>query len=203
MSIDKLGVPISTALTGTNPLWAMVLGVVFLGEAVTFSTISGSILVVVGVALISLGDKNSKLNIKDLGIPLASAFFYAASSAVRKIGLNILPESVLGAVVGALTGLVAYPILMRLLGRSGEFNFNREALPYLIGGGISTSVAWISMFMATQQGTVSVVSAIIGANPLFGLVLSVLLIKDTKRITPQVLIGCLTIVAAVIFITLF
>lgn len=203
MSIDKLGVPVSTALTGTNPLWAMVLGVVFLGEAVTFSTISGSILVVVGVALISGGGKGIKMNLRDLGIPLASAFFYAASSAVRKIGLNILPESILGAVVGALTGLIAYPILMRLLGRSGEFKFNKEALPFLIGGGIATSAAWISMFMATQQGTVSVVSAIIGANPLFGLLLSVLLLKDTERITSRVLIGCLTIVAAVVFITLF
>ena len=203
MSIDKLGVPVSTALTGTNPLWAMVLGVVFLGEEVTFSTISGSILVVVGVALISGGGKNSKLNIRDLGIPLASAFFYAASSAVRKVGLNIQPESILGAVVGALTGLIAYPILMRLLGRSGEFNFNRKAMPFLIGGGIATSVAWITMFMSTQMGTVSVVSAIIGANPLFGLVLSFVLLKDSERITPQVLIGCLTIVAAVIFITLF
>lgn len=203
MSIDKLGVPISTALTGTNPLWAMILGVVFLGEEVTLPTISGSVLVVVGVALISGGDKKSKLNIRDLGIPLASAFFYAASSAVRKIGLNILPESILGAVVGALTGLIAYPILMRLLGRTGEFKFNREALPFLVGGGIATSMAWISMFMATQQGTVGVVSAIIGANPLFGLVLSFVLLKDSERITPQVLIGCLTIVAAVIFITLF
>jgi len=203
MSIDKLGVPVSTALTGTNPLWAMVLGVVFLGEEVTFSTISGSILVVVGVALISGGGKNSKLKLRDLGIPLVSAFFYAASSAVRKVGLNILPESILGAVVGALTGLIAYPILMRLLGRSGEFKFNKQAMPFLIGGGIATSVAWITMFMSTQQGTVSVVSAIIGANPLFGLVLSVLLIKDTDKISPRVLIGCLTIVAAVIFITLF
>ena len=203
MSIDKLGVPVSTALTGTNPLWAMVLGVMFLGEEVTFSTISGSILVVVGVALISGGGKNSKLNIRDLGIPLASAFFYAASSAVRKVGLNIQPESILGAVVGALTGLIAYPILMRLLGRSGEFKFNKQAMPFLIGGGIATSVAWITMFMSTQMGTVSVVSAIIGANPLFGLVLSFVLLKDSERITPQVLIGCLTIVAAVIFITLF
>ena len=58
------------------------------------------------------------------------------------------------------------------------------------------------MFMSTQMGTVSVVSAIIGANPLFGLVLSFVLLKDSERITPQVLIGCLTIVAAVIFITL-
>ena len=50
MSIERLGVPVSTSLVGTNPLWAMILGVVFLGEAVTFWTISGSILVVAGVA---------------------------------------------------------------------------------------------------------------------------------------------------------
>ena len=203
MSIEKLGVPVSTSLVGTNPLWAMILGVVFLGEAVTFSTISGSILVVIGVALISGWGKNSNLNLKDIGTPLASAFFYAASTAVRKVGLNILPESTLGAVVGAMTGLIAYPILMRLMGRTGDFKFTREATPFLVGGGITTSVAWISMFRATQQGTVSVVSAIIGANPLFGLVLSVILLKDAERITPQVIIGCLTIVAAVIIITLF
>jgi drug/metabolite transporter (DMT)-like permease len=203
MSIEKLGVPVSTSLVGTNPLWAMILGVVFLGEVVTLSTISGSILVVVGVALISGWGKDSNLNLRDMGIPLASAFFYAASSAVRKIGLNLLPESVLGAVVGAMTGLVAYPILMRLLGRSNEFKFSRKSVPFLIAGGITTSIAWISMFMATQQGSVGVVSAIIGANPLFGLALSVVLLKDTESITPQMIIGCLTIVAAVIVITLF
>jgi drug/metabolite transporter (DMT)-like permease len=203
MSIEKLGVPVSTSLVGTNPLWAMIMGVVFLGEAVTLSTISGSILVVIGVALISGWGKNSNLDLKDIGTPLASAFFYAASTAVRKVGLNILPESILGAVVGAMTGLIAYPILMRLMGRTGDFKFTREAAPFLVGGGITTSVAWISMFRATQQGTVSVVSAIIGANPLFGLVLSVILLKDAERITPQVIIGCLTIVAAVIIITLF
>ncbi|MBT3283715.1 DMT family transporter [Candidatus Bathyarchaeota archaeon] len=203
MSIEKLGVPVSTSLVGTNPLWAMILGVVFLGEAVTLSTISGSILVVAGVALISGGGKSSNLNIRDMLIPLVSAFFYAASSAVRKVGLNILPESVLGAVVGAMTGLIAYPILMRLMGRANEFKFTREAVPFLISGGITTSVAWISMFMATQQGPVGVVSAIIGANPLFGLILSVILLKDSEKITPQMIIGCVTIVAAVLIITLF
>ena len=203
MSIEKLGVPVSTSLVGTNPLWAMILGVVFLGEAVTLSTISGSILVVIGVALISGWGKKSNLNLKDIVTPLASAFFYAASSAVRKMGLNILPEPVLGAVVGAMTGLIAYPILIRLMGKTNEFKFTRESAPFLIAGGITTSVAWISMFMAPQQGTVSVVSAIIGANPLFGLVLSVVLLKDSERITTQMIIGCLTIVAAVIIITLF
>jgi len=202
MSIEKLGVPVSTSLVGTNPLWAMILGVVFLGEAVTFWTISGSILVVAGVALISGAGKSRNLNIRDMLVPLASAFFYASSSAVRKVGLNILPESVLGAVVGAMTGFIAYPILMRLMGRANEFKFTRESAPFLVGGGITTSVAWISMFMATQQGPVGVTSAIIGANPLFGLILSVLLLKDSERVTSRVIIGCVTIVAAVLIITL-
>ncbi|MCK5670900.1 DMT family transporter [Candidatus Bathyarchaeota archaeon] len=202
MSIEKLGVPVSTSLVGTNPLWAMLLGVVFLGEAVTFWTISGSILVVAGVAMISGGGKSSNLNIRDMAIPLASAFFYASSSAVRKVGLNILPESILGAVVGAMTGFIAYPILMRLMGRANGFKFTRESAPFLIGGGITTSVAWISMFMATQQGPVGVTSAIIGTNPLFGLILSLILLKDSEKITPRMIIGCVTIVAAVLIITL-
>jgi len=203
MSIEALGVPISTSLVGTNPLWAMILGVVFLGEVVTFPIIAGSILVVIGVALISGGGKDSNLTLRDIGIPLAAAFFYASSSAIRKVGLNILPESVLGAVVGAMTGFIAYPILLMLMGRTNENKYSKEAAPFLVAGGVTTSVAWVSMFMATQLGPVGVTSAIIGANPLFGLILSAVLLKETEKITPQVIIGCLTIVASVVIITLF
>jgi drug/metabolite transporter (DMT)-like permease len=203
MSIEALGVPVSTSLVGTNPLWAMILGVVFLGEVVTLPIIVGSTLVVIGVALISGLGKDSNMTLRDIGIPLAAAFFYASSSAIRKVGLNILPESVLGAVVGAMTGFIAYPILLMLMGKTNEIKYSREAAPFLVAGGITTSVAWVSMFMATQLGPVGVTSAIIGANPLFGLILSAFLLKETEKITPQVIIGCLTIVASVVIITLF
>ena len=203
LSIDKLGVPVSTSLTGTNPIFALILAVLFLGESVSIATVLGSLLVVVGIALMSGWGAENKLKAKDLVIPLVSAFFYACSSAVRKLGLNILPESVLGAVVGALTSLIAYPILLRLMGRSGEFKLSRKAMPWLIGGGIATSTAWIGMFTATQMGSVSVVSAIIGANPLFGLILSAVMLRDTEKITRQVAMGSVLIVVAVIIITLF
>jgi uncharacterized membrane protein len=203
LSIDKLGVPISTSLTGTNPIFALILAVLFLGESVTMTTVLGTLLVVVGIALMSGWGSENNCKIRDLIIPLASAFFYACSSAVRKIGLNIQPESVLGAVVGAVTSLIAYPILLRLSGRSGEFKLSRKALPWFIGGGIATSTAWIGMFTATQVGTVSVVSAIIGANPLFGLLLSAMMLRDTERITRKVVLGSALIVLAVIIITIF
>ena len=89
------------------------------------------------------------------------------------------------------------------MGRSGEFKLSKKALPWLIGGGIATSTAWIGMFTATQMGSVSVVSAIIGANPLFGLILSAVMLKDTEKITKQVALGSVLIVVAVIIITLF
>lgn len=203
LSIDKLGVPISTSLTGTNPIFALILAVIFLGEKVSTATVLGSLLVVVGIALMSGSGAEGKLNARDLVIPLASAFFYACSSAVRKIGLIILPESVLGAVVGALTSLIAYPLLLRLMGRTGEFKLSRKSIPWLIGGGIATSTAWIGMFTATQMGSVSVTSAIIGANPLFGLILSAILLRDSEKITPRVAAGSMLIVVAVLIITLF
>jgi uncharacterized membrane protein len=105
--------------------------------------------------------------------------------------------------VGALSSLIAYPILLKVLGRTGEFRLSKKAVPYLLAGGIATSSAWIGMFMATQQGSVGVVSAIIGANPLFSLILSSILLSDTEKISFRVVIGSLMIVIAVILITVF
>jgi len=202
LSIDRLGVPISTSLTGTNPIFALIIAVLFLGEKISAIKALGTVLVVVGIALMSGSKAERQLSIKDLGTPLASAFFYACSSVVRKIGLNILPEPVLGSVIGALTSLIAYPILLRLMGRMGELGLDRKSLPWLIGGGIATSTAWITMFNATQMGSVSITSAIIGANPLFSLILSALLLKDVEKITRKVVAGSVLIVVAVMLITL-
>jgi drug/metabolite transporter (DMT)-like permease len=203
LGIDRLGVPISTSLTGTDPVFTLIIAVLFLGENVSTSTVIGSLMVVAGIALMSNTGLDSKIKKSDLMIPLASALFYACSNALRKMGLSILPESILGAVIGALTSLIAYPILLRLMGRTGEFHLDKSGLPWLIGGGVATTIAWIGMFTSYQLGSVSVTAAIVGSNPLFGLILSALILRDTDKITSRVIIGSVLIVAAVLIITLF
>ena len=203
LSIDRLGVSISSSLTGTNPIFTTIISVLFIGEEASIITISGAILVVLGVVLISGWGSTNELEATNLLIPLAAAFFYGLSSVVRKIGLNILPESVLGAMVGGLTGLILYPILLVIGGRLSEFSLSRKSAPYLLGGGVAVSIAWVFMFLATQQGNVGVVSAIIGSNPLFGMILSILLLKETDKITPRVILGSIFIVVAVALITIF
>ena len=202
MSIDRLGVPISTSLSGTNPLFTIIFASILIGEAVEVSTVVGTLLVVAGIALISGWGGENGVKKGDLVIPLAAASLYALSSIVRKTALTMLPEPVLGAVVGALASLVTYPVVLRLMNRQGDIKLTKGSLPYFAAAGVSNSVAWISMFIATQSGSVSVVSAIIGANPLFGLLLSALFLRDVDSITPRIIAGCLFIVAGVMVITL-
>jgi uncharacterized membrane protein len=59
------------------------------------------------------------------------------------------------------------------------------------------------MFYATQQGSIGVVSAIIGANPLFGLLLSAIILKDAEKISFRVILGSILIVTGVALITIF
>jgi len=202
MSIDRLGVPISTSLSGTNPLFTIIFASILIGEAVEVSTVVGTLLVVAGIALISGWGGENGVKKGDLVIPLAAASLYALSSIVRKTALTMLPEPVLGAVVGALASLLTYPLVLRLMNRQGDIKLTKGSLPYFAAAGVSNSVAWISMFIATQRGSVSVVSAIIGANPLFGLLLSALFLRNVERITPRIIAGCLVLVAGVMVITL-
>jgi len=202
MSIDRLGVPISTSLSGTNPLFTIIFASILIGEAVEASTVVGTVLVFAGIALISGWGGENSVKKDDLVIPLGAASLYALSSIVRKTALTMLPEPVLGAVVGALASLLTYPIVLRLMNRQGDIKLTKGSLPYFAAAGVSNSVAWISMFIATQRGSVSVVSAIIGANPLFGLILSALFLRSVERITPRIIAGCLVIVAGVMVITL-
>ena len=202
MSIDKLGVPISTSLSGTNPLFTIIFASILIGEAVETNTVVGTVLVVAGIALISGWGGENNVKKDDLVIPLGAASLYALSSIVRKTALTMLPEPVLGAVVGAFASLITYPIVLRLMNRQGDIRLTKGSLPYFTAAGVSNSVAWITMFIATQGGSVSVVAAIIGANPLFGLLLSAIFLRSVESITPRIIAGCLFIVTGITVITL-
>ena len=140
---------------------------------------------------------------KALLLPIASATFYGASSVTRKAALNILPESTLGAVVGALASVVSFGAYLLLTRRTGAIQFNWEGGKFFIINGVVMTLAWISMFTALTVGKVSVVTALGGTNPLFSVILSAILLKDSEKLNSRIIIGCLAIVAGAMVITLF
>lgn len=201
ISIRHLGIATSSALGGTKPLIATVLALMFLGERVAIFTLIGTILVVSGVFLIS-GGVEAFARSKELLFPILSASFYGLSEVVRKTGLNILPDSLLGAQVGATSGMLGFLTYLVLTRKIGEIKVNKKSFVYFSGTGATVSIAWILNFTAMRLGTVSIVSTLTGTTPLFSLLLSWLILRGQENLGYRVTLGSLVIVAGATLVTL-
>ncbi len=202
-SIERLGVPMSATIIGSSPLFSTAFAVAFIGEGVTLPTIVGTLLIVSGIGLTSEreNDRGPRLS-SMLAIPIASAAFYGASSVVRKVGLNLLPEAALGAFIGAVSSLVTFVAYLAATRRLSIVRMSGESGRYFLASGVVVSIGWLTMFNALEAGNVSVVSALIGSNPLFSFVLSALWLKDSEKLGWRAAAGCIAIVAGAVVIAL-
>ena len=203
-SIERLGVPLSAAIIGSNPLFSTLFAAMFLGEQVAANTLLGTILVVAGIAVARSGGQAVKgLRGRDLVLPIAAATFYGAASVTRKAALNILPDSVFGAVIGAMSSLVVYSIYLIVTRRTRDLQINWVGSRFFVVNGVVLTLAWLSMFTALTTGKVSVVTALGGTSPLFAVLLSAILLRDSEELNLRIAVGCLAIVAGAAVITLF
>lgn len=205
MSIERLGVPVSASIIGSSPLFSTFFAVVLVGETVASTTLMGTILVVVGIAIARSGDDvgSSSLRGSALALPILSAAFYGASSSARKLGLMIMPDATLGALVGSASSLVSFVAYLAASRSEGAVRFSRRSLPYFVVSGVVVSLGWLSMFNALAVGEISVVAALIGANPLFSLLLSWLTLRGSDGLDWRVTAGCIVIVAGAAIVALF
>ena len=138
-----------------------------------------------------------------LALPVLAAAFYGASSSVRKLGLMILPEATLGALVGAASSLISFAVYLTTSRSMGAVRFSRRSLAFFTVSGVVVSLGWLSMFNALLVGEISVVATLIGTNPFFSLLLSWLMLRGSERLSWRAIVGCLVIVAGAAIVTLF
>jgi len=205
MSIERLGVPVGASIIGSSPLFSTLFAVLLVGEEVAATTLMGTVLVVVGIALIRSGDDMGSPSLKGsaLALPVLAAAFYGASSSVRKLGLMILPEATLGAFVGAASSLISFAAYLAANRSLGAVRFSRRSLAFFTVSGVVVSLGWLSMFNALLVGEISVVATLIGINPFFSLLFSWLMLRGSERLGWRAIVGCFVIVAGAAFVTLF
>ena len=202
VAMEQIGVAVSSAIIGSNPLISTVLAILFLAEAVDTATIVGAVLVVGGVFLLS-GAGESSVKSRSLFIPFLSAIAYSLANVIRKAGLNVQSEPLLGAVAGAVAGVLCFSIYLAVAGKLGEIKATKRSLGYFTACGLVSAVGWFALMMAMQTGTVAVVTTIVFSYPLFSLVLSWLFLKGEEKITRRIVAGCVVIVAGVVIVSVF
>lgn len=202
IAVGRIGLAVSSAVIGCNPLISAVLAIVLLREGFEFAVFAGALLVVVGIFLLS-GATRDAAGGGALVVPFLSALSYSLANVIRKAALNYQPDPTLGAQIGALSGSLCLLAYLIATGRLGEIRVDRSGLGYYSAAGAFQAVGWFALMVAMEMGTVAVVTTIVFSYPLFSLLLSWMFLRGQEDVTLRVIAGCVLIVAGVVAVTLF
>src|SRR5881392_4269726 len=106
VSIDKVGASVAASLINLHPLVATGVAILLLGERVTAPILGGTVVIVVGTILLSLGGRRGGIRPWQITLPLLSAACFGVVAVLRKLGLNET-GAVLGSAINVTTALVA------------------------------------------------------------------------------------------------
>lgn len=202
MGITRLGVSRSGPLRGLSPLFALMLAVLFLDERPNSFVYGGTILTVVGVwFILSRQGEEREWRVFDLVFPLGAAFIAAVSQNLRKMGLLMLPNPLIGAAVTTSTSLIVFFVSLLLMGKIRLIRLQRASMPFFGSAAFIATGAQLLVFVSLSRGEVSVMVPLFNMNPLFSVIFSALFLRDLEKVTSKTFIGVILLVAGVALIT--
>lgn len=204
VGVDRVGASVNSAVISTRPLFAGILAVALLGEAVTVVTLAGVVVLVVGLATLALsrGGDVSGWRTRDLLFPLGAAAAFGAGNVARKFGLDrfdgtAILEAVALNELGALVALAAYAAVAA---RGDVLDAPPRTYAYFAGSGTLTAVALLALFAALEIGRVVVVDPLAATAPLFTAAFAAVALRDLERVTPKLVVGAVLIVVGVVLV---
>jgi drug/metabolite transporter (DMT)-like permease len=202
LSIREAGASRASVVLGSAPLVSVTIALVLLGEPARVPLIVGALLIVAGGVELAR-DRDRPAHVRRRGYVyafVATVLFSSRDNLVRWLaGSTSVPPAV--AAAGALAGgLVTLVVLLgpRVHGRLAL----RPLLPFL-GVGVLFGSSYVAVFEAYFRGRVTVVSPIVATESLWGVALSLLLLRHSELVGRRVLGGAALIVAGSVLIGAF
>lgn len=207
-SVQHLGAVRATAIKRMNPFFAVLLGMLVLGESLSGSAGWGLLLILISFAVLihaqlrtgapagaaPVGAWRRLFNLGYMYGPV-SALGYGLGYLMRKAGLQDTPDPLFGAMVGTLVGAMLFVIAGRFsasyrLAVQGTF---RRANPWLYAAGTAASFGQIFYFAALNVSPMSRVALITSLEAFITIALSLAFFGE--RLSPPVLIATVLAVA--------
>ncbi len=190
--VDRVGASVNTAVVNSRPLFAALLGFVFLGETLAPATLVGIVVLVGGIVVIALsrGGDIRGWGPADLTFPLAAACAFGIGNVIRRYGLTATDLTVFEGIainaVGGFAVLLAYVLFVRGV---SILRAPPRAYGWFLCTGSMTALALLSLFAALERERVAIVDSITAAAPLFTLLFTAIFLRELEVVTRRVVVG--------------
>ncbi|MEK7341243.1 MAG: EamA family transporter [Candidatus Binatota bacterium] len=204
--IETLGVAITDPIRASTPLFSAFFAILLLGEQMTLPIFFATLLIIIGITLLSHRGEGSvqQIRLLDIFYPLLASLLGGFSQVLRKFGMAAVPHPFLAAAVTASSSFIVSVLLLLISGRrKTTFRLNRGCLPFYLAAGVVVSLGMVSIYYALDLGKVTVVIPISSTGPLFALTLSALFLRDVERVTLKIVMGACLIISGVLLISLW
>lgn len=200
--IKRIGVARAGPLRGTEPLFATVIGVIFLHEQPGVLVYLGTILIMGSLWLISGQHQGeAKWRLIDTAFPISAALISAISQSLRKQGLQILPDPFVAVAIVTTVSLILFLIFVLTTGRAHLLQIERQGFSFFLAAALMATAAQVLNFVALGRGELSVIIPLLNTTPLFTVLLSVVFLRKMETVNQRIVFGAVLMFAGVVIIT--
>ncbi len=208
--VRLIGANKGSAISKTDILTAVVLGIVILNESLSSSLMLGVLFILPGVILVSVekraagagGESKAPANqLKGIISCLVAGLFWGASGVLIRPAVSEIGSPFVGVFVSYIAAaLIMAGLLFRRQQRGHLVKLNRSALVPMAIAGVLTSVANFFRYSALSYSPVSLVRPIENTAILYLLLFSFLFNRKIEVFTPKVIIGMLLVVTGTVIL---
>ena len=213
LAVQRIGPSTATPIqTASYPVLALVGGVLLFSETVTPLRVVGAVSIVAGIwALVGgegtrdgavTAERRTRGGRWAYLLPVVGGLAFASSDIVRKLGLVEIPFPAFGALVGNVTIVAVWALVIALVPRVRNLARPGPGWQWFLLTGVLAGLGVLSVFQALGSGDISVVGPIIMAQPLVVVFLSALFLRDLEHLTWKIVMGAVLTVLGVILITI-
>lgn len=211
-AIAQIGASHTSALWGgSNPLFATILAIVFLGERPNLLGMIAVMMVVLGIIIVGYRSHTGTIGLLEKtriagGIfALLSGLSFALSQIARGAAINYGATPNTAIIIGGFSALVIITVCCYLKSRDFSFlqDINIKSLLYYSSSGVGALVGRYSILTAFMFIPVWQAVAIRNIQPLLAIILSSLILKNSETINLRLIGGTVLLTSGIILLSIF
>ena len=195
--VEKIGASRSSALQSVSPLISATIAIVILGEQTSALILLGTLLVVLGIVLVSWKPERQIASFRrwHLLLPIGAACLTGMNHPIRRYVLTMANEPLFFSALMGSVSLGGFLIYLAVAPQSQRLVWNRDAVKPFLLTGLSETMSILCIITAISLGRVVIVAPIAASYPVWSLIFAGLFLRDVEPTTWKIIAGILSVVA--------